>query len=189
MNVPINPETKIGVLLDAYPGIDEVLIAWAPAFAKLRNPVLRKTVAKVATLEQAARIGGVSVREMVRKLREAAGQDAPGVMDSPEPVTGENSAAGAPAWLSEQHVRHIIDADAMLETGTHPIGKLRECVVTLQAGEIVELTSSFHPAPLIEAMVRTGLAVYSRQTSPGRHATYFCRQLSDPLPAGPQRPL
>lgn len=182
MNVPINPETKIGVLLDAYPGIEEVLIAWTPAFARLRNPVLRKTVAKVATLEQAARIGGVSLPEMVRKLREAACGDASGIMDTPERAAGANRPADAPAWLSEEHVRQVIDADTMLENGVHPIGKLRECVVTLQAGEIVELTSSFLPAPLIEAMTRSGLAVYSHQISPGRHATFFCRQVQDPEP-------
>ena len=59
MSLPINPETRVGALLEAYPGIDEVLISWVPAFAKLRNPMLRKTVAKVATLEQAARIGAL----------------------------------------------------------------------------------------------------------------------------------
>ena len=74
MSLAITPETKVGALLEAYPGIDDVLIEWVPAFEKLKNPILRKTVAKVATLQQAARIGGVSTRDMVRKLREATGQ-------------------------------------------------------------------------------------------------------------------
>lgn len=180
MSLPINPETKVGALLEAYPGIDEVLIAWVPAFAKLRNPVLRKTVAKVATLEQAARIGGVSVREMVRKLREATGQSALEVIHGQGAPPAEESTAEAPAWLSKDRVRYTINADSMLERQVHPLGKVRECVVALQVGEIVELTSAFRPEPLIEAMARSGLAVYSHETSPGRHTTYFCRQSTDP---------
>ena len=47
----------------------------APAFAKLRNPVVRRTVAKIATLEQAAKIGGVDLQAMILKLRAAAGAE------------------------------------------------------------------------------------------------------------------
>ncbi len=75
MNLPITPDTKVGALLEAYPELEEHLIACAPAFAKLRNPLLRRTVAKVATLEQAARVGGIGVRDLVRRLREAGFDD------------------------------------------------------------------------------------------------------------------
>lgn len=180
MSLPINPETKLGALLEAYPGIDEALIAMAPAFAKLRNPMLRKTVAKVATLDQAARIGGVSVRELVRKLREAAGQEDLRTADSPETDSPSISAAAAPSWLSEERIRQTIDADKLLETGEHPIGKVRQCVAALQPGEIVELTSSFRPEPLIDAMIEAGLSAYSMESAPGRHVTYCC--LVSPAP-------
>jgi len=42
----INPRTKVGELLDACPRLEEVLIAQAPVFEKLRNPVLRRTAAR-----------------------------------------------------------------------------------------------------------------------------------------------
>jgi hypothetical protein len=69
----ITPETKIGALLDHYPQLEEVLIEIAPAFKKLRNPILRKTVARVATLRQVAQIGDVSLAEMINKLRSEVG--------------------------------------------------------------------------------------------------------------------
>ncbi|HWQ53175.1 MAG TPA: DUF1858 domain-containing protein [Bryobacteraceae bacterium] len=171
MSLLITPETKVGALLDAYPGIEEHLIAWVPAFSKLKNPILRKTVARVATLEQAARIGGIGARELVRKLREATGQEAipeTACMEGPSP-------AGAPTWLADDRVAAEIDADAMLETGEHPIGKVRQTVANLRTGEILRLTSSFRPAPLIDTMARGGVAVYSAEIAPGRYATYFCR--------------
>jgi hypothetical protein len=171
MSLPINPETKVGALLDAYPGIDEVLIAWVPAFAKLRNPILRKTVAKVATLEQAARVGGVSVRDMVMKLREATGQTGLEIFDSPCAAQD----GGPPEWVKAEAVTHEIDADSMLATGVHPIGKVRECSAALKPGEIVLLTSSFRPEPLLEAMRRSGLSVYCAESAPGRHNTFITR--------------
>lgn len=171
MSLLITPETKVGALLEAYPGIEERLIAWVPAFSKLKNPILRKTVARVATLEQAARIGGIGARELVQKLREATGQGA-----IPETPCAKDAASDEqPAWLADDRVSAEIDADAMLETGEHPIGKVRQTVANLRTGDILRLTSSFHPAPLIDTMARGGVAVYSAEIAPGRYATYFCR--------------
>jgi hypothetical protein len=165
----INPETKVGALLDAYPGIEESLIAWVPAFTKLKNPVLRRTVAKVATLGQAAGIAGVDAGELVRRIREVVGENCGGGCGHSGAVETE----AAPEWVSEDRVRHIIDADAMLETGVHPIGKVRQCAAELRPGELLCLTSSFRPVPLIDTMRRGGLPVYSTEISPGRHATYI----------------
>jgi hypothetical protein len=175
MSLPIEPGTKVGALLEAYPGIEEHLIAWVPAFSKLRNPILRKTVARVATLEQAARIGGVSVRDLVRKLRAAAGQDESEAVQGPAGPP-DTAADERPFWVCDERVRYEIDADRMLETGEHPIGRVRQCAESLETGEIVRLTSSFRPAPLIDTLQRSGLAVFSAEAAPGRHATYICRR-------------
>jgi len=173
MSIAINPQTKVGALLEAYPGIDDVLIEWAPAFAKLKNPVLRKTVTKVATLEQTARMGGVTVRELVGKLREATGQTAPD--EIPQVADTHEDAGEKPPWLDVERITEAIDADAMLATGVHPLGKVKQTVVALEVGGIVALTSAFRPDPLIEAMRQSGLGVYSEEAAPGKHITYFCR--------------
>ncbi len=177
MSLPITPETKIGALLEAYPGIVDALIEWVPAFNKLRNPILRKTVAKVATIEQAARVGGVGVRDLVRKLREATGQGDLEVIDQPGEDSGGDT--GTPEWLNKELVRHTIDADSMLKTGVHPLGKVKECIRDAGPGEIVALVSAFRPEPLIVAMRQGGLLVHCEELSPGRFATYLSRQSSD----------
>ena len=71
----ITPKTKVGELLDAYPELEPVLMNLAPAFKKLKNPVLRKTVGKVATLQQAASLGGIQVTEIINTLRAEVGQE------------------------------------------------------------------------------------------------------------------
>jgi len=42
---------KVGQLLEIYPEAESLLIEWVLAFKNLQDPVLRRTVAKIATLE------------------------------------------------------------------------------------------------------------------------------------------
>ena len=172
----ITPETRVGELLDAYPQLEQTLIEIAPAFQRLRNPILRKTVAKVATLEQAAKIGGVSVRELVCRLREAAGQ-------APEPPSSLNvlqpnslpKQQPLPEWFDESRVRFDVDADSLLAAGQHPVGILRQYSGQLQPGEIVRMRVGFFPAPLVELMRKNGMHVHTEEPHPGRFVVYFCR--------------
>ena len=73
MSIPITPETRIAELLEAYPALEGVLLQQSPHFRHLKNPLLRKTVARVATLEKAAQMSGIPVRRLVAVLRDAAG--------------------------------------------------------------------------------------------------------------------
>jgi hypothetical protein len=171
MSLAINPSTKVGDLLDAYPGMDEVLIGIAPAFTKLRNPILRKTVAKLATLEQAAKIGGVTVREIVNKVREAAGQGCAEFDETPVTACAEPP----PCWFNEARVGMRVDADAMLDQGVHPLGLVMQSASKLERGGIIRIESGFRPEPLIEKMKEQGLAVWSRESEPGRHVTDICQ--------------
>jgi hypothetical protein len=64
-----------------------------------------------------------------------------------------------------------INADEMLDSGAHPLGAVRTAASRLAPGEVVLLTSSFRPEPLIGALAEAGFAVFSREAAPGRHET------------------
>jgi hypothetical protein len=70
----ITPSTKVADLLKRYPELEDLLISMAPPFRKLKNPVLRRSVAKVASLSQAAAVARLPVADVVNKLRSAVGQ-------------------------------------------------------------------------------------------------------------------
>ena len=57
----LNAKTKINDLLNEYPFLIDFLISKSPHFKNLKNPAMRKTVGKVATLSQAAAIGKIDV--------------------------------------------------------------------------------------------------------------------------------
>ncbi len=148
---PITPDTKVAALLEAYPELEDVLVGIAPPFAKLRNPVLRRTIARVTTLRRAAEVGGLSPRELVGRLREAAGLDPAGEVDA----VGDGAApAGAvaqrPRWTRQTEVRWTLDADALLAGGREPLAEIGRRVADLGTGECGVLESSFVPAPLLE---------------------------------------
>ena len=175
---PITPETRVGELLDAFPELEATLLGLAPAFEKLKNPILRRTVAKVATLQQAARIGGLDVRDLVGRLRHAAGQAAVdtaglgGVAVGAAPGLFEHA---APGWFDEARVEPPIDADAILASGEHPLGQVRRRLGALEPGRILAVTSSFRPVPLIDTLLREGYEVFVRESPSGQVTTYFCR--------------
>jgi hypothetical protein len=148
--ITISPKTKVGELLDAFPGLEPVLMAMSPAFEKLRNPILRKTVAKVATLQQVSVVGGVSINEMIRILRKAAGQD------ETVPSEGESvsQTAEIPEWFDDSKIKDRFDASEVINSGESPMKEILHRSSLLQPGEIFELRTPFTPAPIID-MLRT----------------------------------
>ncbi len=71
----ITPQTKLAELLEAYPHLEQVLMELSPAFRRLQNPILRRTVARISTLQQVATVGGIKTHELVNILRRAVGQE------------------------------------------------------------------------------------------------------------------
>jgi hypothetical protein len=176
--VPITPQTRVGELLDAYPQLEEVLIRQAPAFRALQHPILRRTVAKVATLEKAAQVGGIPVRDLVAALRQAAGLGAgeTGAVGkgAPAPVALGPRVA-PPEWVCEGAVRVTIDAEAMLAGGEVPLPRVQRALQEVEVGQLVKILTCFHPAPLIEAVERGGHRTCVVQAGPGTFLTYVCR--------------
>lgn len=171
--VAITPATKVADLLESWPELEQVLVAQAPAFRRLRNPVLRRTVARVATLEQAAGVGGVAVRDLVGALRRAAGLDEAAGAGA-ELVGGATGCAGGeePAWLAQARVVATIEADALLDAGEVPLARVNSAARALKPGESLRVVSGFRPVPLVEALAKQGLRCVVRETAPGRFETF-----------------
>ena len=91
----INPKTKIDELLKQYPFLEEFLITLSPKFKGLKNPIMRKTMGKVATLEMASKISGLNLDSLITLLtaeieKHSGGADTSGgaaAASSNEPLT------------------------------------------------------------------------------------------------------
>ncbi len=168
----IHPQMKVGELLDHFPELEEVLIGIAPAFSKLRNPILRRTIARVATLQQAALTGDVPIHEVVVKLRTAAGQDTE-IKAEVLAATDDRRRTGevVPAWLATTTSRHLFDATPILNAGAHPLKDVFSRLGELPEGGVLDLRTPFLPAPLIDAVEKQGWSTHVTTTSDGSFIT------------------
>jgi uncharacterized protein involved in response to NO len=64
----ITPSTRVGDVLARYPQSLEIFVQ--RGFTPLRNPVLRKTMARVITIEQACRREGIDLAELLHELQQ-----------------------------------------------------------------------------------------------------------------------
>jgi len=159
----ISPKTKVGELLDVYPQLESVLLDLSPAFAKLKNPILRKTVARIATLQQAAIVGGLKTDELVNRLRREAGQNE--IVGEPD---GETYLLSSPPdWFDASKVTIRFDASPVINSGGSPLQEILSKAKNLKSGEMLEVTTPFVPAPVIDMLRKRGFRVFSMQNENG----------------------
>jgi len=64
----ITPKTTVHTLLKEYPFLLEYLAAYHPEFGKLTNPVLRRTMGRMATLDKAAQMANVPLNQLMNDV-------------------------------------------------------------------------------------------------------------------------
>ena len=152
----ITRDMRVVALLREYPETEELLISLAPAFEKLRNPVLRRSVACVATLAQPAAVGRMSSATLVSTLRTAAGQEP---LES-NPSDNSTYFEPQPEWFDPNAVTIVLREEELDHT-VMPINPLLRAAKDLGDGEIAELVTSQLPAPGIDILRAKGYRTWT----------------------------
>lgn len=163
----ITPKTKVLELIETYPELEDFLIEIAPAFKKLKNTVLRKTVARIATLQQAASIGNVKTEELINRLRKEVGQE------MFEGETGTKYNYQMPYWFSESKIESELNASEMLAAGEQPVNQVMADLKNLEIGSIYKLKAPFLTAPIIDKATSLGMKHWIDQKSDEEFVIYF----------------
>ena len=163
----ISPKTKVLQLIEAYPQLEDVLIEYAPAFKKLKNPVLRKTVARIATLQQAAAVGNVKVEDLINCLRKNVGQDLYAGSSLTEYTTKK------PGWFNKALIESEFDAKKMLAAGEQPVNQVISDLNSMGKGKIYKLIAPFLPAPLIDKATSLKIRHWVEKTNDEEVNVYF----------------
>lgn len=161
----ITKEIKIAKLLKEYPDSLEILIRISPHFEKLRNKVLRKTLAGRITLEQAASIGGVPVDKILSELKSAAVSSKIDDNNFEEEDINYSDGQNKPAYLTTLSDDKIIRLDVrpIIESGQDPLGEILTKVKKLKTGEVLVLMNSFEPIPLYNVLGKKGFAYWTEK--------------------------
>jgi hypothetical protein len=169
MNKPqITPQTRIGEFLYNYPELEELLISLSPAFEKLKNPVLRRTIGRVATFQQVAVVGNIPLETIINSLRNAAGQN-----QTNEIMSTNNDMNVKPDWFNASFISETLDAREMLQAGQHPLAEVLVKTSVLKTGQIFELITPFTPMPLIQKVTDNGCDAYINSVTDSEVHTYF----------------
>ncbi len=166
----IKPAVTIHELLEAYPELEDVLIGFAPPFKKLKNPLLRKSVAKVATIKHAASVARVPLDELVDALRKAVGQAA-----STESYDDEEYFLDKPDWFAEDKIVVSVDEAQVEDKDRMTLVAIMNAAKDVKPGEIIELTTTFLPAPGIDILKSKGYSAWTTKAEGDLIKSYFLK--------------
>ncbi len=166
----ITPSVTVHKLLEAYPELEAVLIAIAPPFKILKNPLLRRSVAKVATIKHISSVGKVPLLELINTLRKAVGQT-----DIGESYEDEEYFQVKPDWFYADKISVSINEDKLDDENKMTLAAILKEAKNVKKGEIIELITTFLPAPGIDIMKSKGYSVWTTKGEGNLIRTYFLK--------------
>ncbi|WP_445955733.1 DUF2249 domain-containing protein [Yeosuana sp.] len=169
---PINANTKIARILKEHPDALEAIISINPKFEKLRNPLLRKVLARRTSLAMASKMAGCSVNDFFVKLEPL------GFKIDTETLPGEEKPKELPAFITTLKKEQIIDFDVrdILTSGKDPLNLILDKIKTVQSGQALKIINTFEPVPLIKMLEKQGFDTFTDTISDDLIETYFYKQ-------------
>ena len=152
---PVAPTDRVSDVLARDETLVEVFVRHAPHFEKLRHAGMRRVMARLVTIEQAARMANVSVNSLVRDLNDALHIETSAVADpigDDAGVPWEPGASQRPASLPEV----ALDLREDMRAGREPFSRIMAAVAALGPNEVLRLRTIFEPVPLFAALGKRG---------------------------------
>jgi hypothetical protein len=181
-------ETVVAEAVAADPAVIDRLAAFNPVFTKLRNPVLRKTMARLVTFRDAATLAGVAIDDLLLAVNGGEG-GIPVVL----PPSGPRSPDEPPSWVAgaESTATTRLDVRQMLAAGGEPLGEIMRAAARVEPGKAMILDAPFDPAPLRRVLGNKGFAAHPVELAADHWRVYFRREASvpaqAPAPSGPRQ--
>ena len=194
--VPVAPTDRVSDVIARDEALVDVFVRAAPHFSKLRNRAMRRIMARLITVEQAARTAGIAPDKLVRDLNAALGfaegaDDVPGSALSSQAATGggtpepggrnqpgsgvrEGADAASPTRPADAPVSEV-DVREDLRSGNEPFSKIMAAVAALGEHEILRLRTTFEPVPLFTVLGKRGFVHESEEHGADDWSVWFWR--------------
>lgn len=162
---PVRASDKVSAVLARDEGLVEIFASHSPQFVRLRNPGMRRVMARLVSVEQAAKICGAEPGALVRELNAALGFAAEADGDPVEAPTGTAVAVsgavdvqgGSHPWAPDAPIT-TVDVREDLKKGQEPFSKIMAAVAGLGDAGVLCLRATFEPVPLFAVMQKRGYA-------------------------------
>jgi uncharacterized protein (DUF2249 family) len=151
----IHPTDRVADVIERDEGLIDVFASASPAFERLRNPALRRVMARLVTVEQAARIAGVDAAELVARLN---GHRGPHVPTRPPDAPASADAAPATVAAEVEWDGPTIELDVReeLRAGREPFSRIMAAKAKVPEGGTLKLRAIFEPVPLYAVLSKQG---------------------------------
>lgn len=155
----------------------EVFVQASPAFERLRNATMRRTMGQLVTVEQAARIAGVEASVLVAGLNQAFS----GAALNPQALAPQQShaseSAPMPDLLCNLAQDRIVDLDVRedLRDGREPFHRIMAAVHALPGDGVLRVRAIFEPAPLYAVLGKRGLTHFTECLGVEDYRVWFYR--------------
>lgn len=178
----IRAEDRLSEVLARDDRMVEIITAAAPTLRGLRNPVTRRVMGRLATMEQVARIAGLEPDLLLHRINRAMGESVATTPD--EAHVHEPDAADMPASLSHLPADRIHDLDVRedLRQGREPFSRIMAARAQLRAGGVLRLRATFEPAPLYVVMGKQGYAHWTEQLGDDDWRVWFYKPSAEETP-------
>jgi hypothetical protein len=165
----INPGTTIKDLLEVNQDlVIEVLVKLDKSFQKLKNPILRKLLARRVSIADACKIAGCSINDFMETMKQI------GFTVEME-IGKEKSAILSNGEFKQADNYRTLDVRLILSQGKDPLKEILANINTLEEKQGLKLINSFEPLPLIRLLADKGFSHSTVSPEPGVVITYFNR--------------
>lgn len=177
---PVRESDRVSDVLARDGDLVDVFVRHSPHFEKLRNATLRRTMARLVTVGQAAAIAGIPPLALVRDLNDALGL-ASVERDEGAGAAGGDDSAGTPSPRRPVGAREAeLDVREDLRQGREPFSRIMAAVGALGPGDVLHLRAPFEPAPLYTVLSKRGFAHATAQRASDDWSVWFWRPEATP---------
>lgn len=172
----ITPQTKIIDVIKPHPELIDILASYNSHFELLKNPLMRKTFAKLATVRHAAKVAGVNLTELIKLLNSSIGETVPEEDIRESGHEEKQTQIPVRALIEQRHAKIInLDVRGIMKSGGEPFNVIMQTVAKIKQGEAFTLETVFEPAPLYDVLKKKGFESETEILSEDHYKIWFYR--------------
>ncbi|WP_456376391.1 DUF2249 domain-containing protein [Lutibacter sp.] len=165
----VNKNTRISELVtENFEAIDAIA-SINKHFKKLHNPVLRRVLAPRVSVEDAAKVGGVSVSTLLKKIAEVGFE----IEVTEDESINKNANNKKNNFSMKKDNLVSLDVRSIIESGNDPFNEIMAIVKKLDDIQTLEIINSFEPIPLINKLKRKGYTTWTEKFEDGSIHSFF----------------
>lgn len=156
---------RVATVIGRDESLIDVFVSLSPAFERLRSPGMRKVMARLVTIEQAARMAGIDADELVSRLNgHDATDEAAHTTTEADNVTAMETGS-KPAALAAIADERVVQLDVRdeLRAGREPFSLIMGALRSVPEGGALVIRAIFEPVPLYAVMKRQGLEHWTEE--------------------------